>query len=538
MSEEFEPVNFINNFKKSIRIITITINCGEVNLPIVYSSAAAEKYREFYNKTNDYRLAFCNMVFHIAKSNWHFIHKDNKEPDFTQEDLEEVSDADLYKVYEAILSGVDYFKKFETEVEDENSTCFEKFYYLNNREYEEYIKKPALKTARIIDSQMNNLYKSIMPLSNHITQIQNIMKMVEPQFEFVKQAAKIADTGILASMQNMRAFEFASKSMFESGMHKHLDNINRSMKLISAIDIKDLSVKSIIDPMDNFNDIFKATTMAATKSVLLAEKGILDTISKQQKILENTLKGFTRFEYQDKLIQFANLHKDISINIKPFLFDINIMGFEALNLNDILKKRAKTLFDFGWWFLGSLPMDVINYIHKNKIELTQEEVDKIICDCFEDNNFEMLNNLIKEWGKLEYLRKWEKEINEAINLHRSGNYRFSVLAFLKIPEAVVRDFLDDEYKVFSRSFKPYMRRIEKECKRIQMFLVHYALQRFEDIYRSFEPAQADQVPNFNRNKIYHGFTTDYDKRVYSLKLILFTNEIFNIICGIKELKVA
>jgi hypothetical protein len=46
----------------------------------------------------------------------------------------------------------------------------------------------------------------------------------------------------------------------------------------------------------------------------------------------------------------------------------------------------------------------------------------------------------------------------------------------------------------------------------------------------------DAVPDFNRNKIKHGISSDYDKKEYALKLILMVNDILMIISSISEIE--
>jgi hypothetical protein len=105
-------------------------------------------------------------------------------------------------------------------------------------------------------------------------------------------------------------------------------------------------------------------------------------------------------------------------------------------------------------------------------------------------------------------------------------------------EGIIRFFLNDRYGIFERSIWKYINLLQKESEELELFLTDYVFKQFAEYYKSFAPKDVDKIPDFNRNKIEHGYTSDYDKKEYALKLILMTDEMIRIISAINETKAA
>jgi hypothetical protein len=129
--------DFFEAYKDSISMIPVNINGIQIELPVTYSSSAAEKYRESYKDTKDYRQSFCTMIMDIVTSNWGFIYEE--ELKFELENLLNASDEDLRKVYDCIVNSFEYLSKFNGELDPEITDFYERFYNINKREYETYI---------------------------------------------------------------------------------------------------------------------------------------------------------------------------------------------------------------------------------------------------------------------------------------------------------------------------------------------------------------------------------------------------------------
>ena len=82
------------------------------------------------------------------------------------------------------------------------------------------------------------------------------------------------------------------------------------------------------------------------------------------------------------------------------------------------------MLQFSWWFIGSLPIEQINYIHRNRETLLQEDVDKMICDYYKASDYKELEGIIREWDELEYFCKWGSKIDDAFYAHKSGKVFF------------------------------------------------------------------------------------------------------------------
>ena len=60
----------------------------------------------------------------------------------------------------------------------------------------------------------------------------------------------------------------------------------------------------------------------------------------------------------------------------------------------------------------------------------------------------------------------------------------------------------------------------------------------DSFYIRFDPTSPEKVHDFSRHKIFHGQAFDYDNEVYSLKLILYLDELFYATSSLKEIVVA
>lgn len=544
MDENNSADRFIEAYKKSIKLVPVTINNKQINLPITYSAAAANKYRKAYQETKDYRKAFCGMLFEIISSNWNFIYKDREGLDFSFDDLVKVSDTDLCKIFEAIVADVYYFKEFETQLGSELSTCFEKFHHLNRMEYEKYVTKPSISEIKLsgiekaFNYNMQGIYKSIMPIADHLSKFSNTFQNIGPQFELNRKIFDFGNTGIYASLNRFNAIEKAGLfAAVQNSLSKHMDIIGMQTKSrLSAMEFVNPSIQNLTAKISSFNEIYKPSSIEIVRSALEFDRGIWKAVNEQQKLLEASLKNITRFEYNNKFIDFSSIGKDIALNIRPFLFDINIINLERPNLNSFLKRRSETLFRFGWWFIGSLSMSVVNYIYENQDSLTPDEVDEIICNYFEENNFEELNQTIAKWNTIAYYQKREKIFSAAVEQHKVGNYVLSIPALTPHPEGIIREFMWDTYQYIHRRFTSILSQFEEKAKEIDIYVTAYAMTCINSIYSNFEPTKPDEAPDFNRHKISHGLSINYDSRASSLKLILYLNEIFEIICGLKGIE--
>lgn len=151
------------------------------------------------------------------------------------------------------------------------------------------------------------------------------------------------------------------------------------------------------------------------------------------------------------------------------------------------------MFQFGWWFIGSLPIEKINYIHRNRETLLQEDVDKMICDYYKDSDYKELEGIIREWHELEYFYKWKDKTNDAFAAHKLGKYSLSVPVWAFMLEGIIRDFMKDTYGVSAYNFSPLYDNFKEKAKELDSIIVNYAFTCIDSFYIRFNPAEPDEV---------------------------------------------
>lgn len=189
-------------------------------------------------------------------------------------------------------------------------------------------------------------------------------------------------------------------------------------------------IKRIYSKFNIMRDVLKPVNMEYLKSAVEIQKMPGQAIGKvfenHRSIFNNELKKILKFEYRNKMLTFLNIQQSINNRIKPFLFDTEAILVGRTNVKHSFEERAKTMLQFGWWFIGSLPIDIVNNIYNNQEKLTQEDVDKIICNHYKENSYNELEKIIVDWNKSGYFNKWSKKIEDAIYAHKLGMYTLSV----------------------------------------------------------------------------------------------------------------
>lgn len=174
-------------------------------------------------------------------------------------------------------------------------------------------------------------------------------------------------------------------------------------------------------------------------------------------------------------------------------------------------------------------MDIGNYIYSNRESLTQDEVDTIICDFFEHDNFKELDSMTSRWFNAGCFTKASKQLTTGIRHHKSRDYISSIPILTPQVEGLIRTFMADMYQIQMYRFDPVMKQFKDKMIQVDEYITAYAMALIDGFFGDFKPNSPDDTPDFNRNKISHGLAFNYDSRAASLKLILFLNEIFEII---------
>ena len=147
--------SFLDACKKAVIQVPVLINGIEYKLPIYYSLRACKEYEHRYKEYQDYRKAFCAMVYHICKSNWKLLYEE-QEFNISLEDIDQLSDEELCKIFKAITKGNEYFRRYEKDIDFEIESCFEEFYMLHEKEWGAYQKH-----AKAIADKMHVMEKGL-----------------------------------------------------------------------------------------------------------------------------------------------------------------------------------------------------------------------------------------------------------------------------------------------------------------------------------------------------------------------------------------
>jgi len=71
---EADVINVIKAIKNRVRLIPVTLHSGKViNLPVRYSMNVSKAYHDSFEKTNDWRATFCDMVYQMVEDNIKFV---------------------------------------------------------------------------------------------------------------------------------------------------------------------------------------------------------------------------------------------------------------------------------------------------------------------------------------------------------------------------------------------------------------------------------------------------------------------------------
>jgi hypothetical protein len=156
-------------------------------IPILnwYSAKAGREYFSSYKKDNDYRKAFCNLVFNM-------INKKNDEQDIiniTIEDIELLSDDVLIKIMNTYLGNDkdldNYFK------DNFNGDYFETFYLAMKIKFDKMFKEMAKSISNSIQpiyAGMESIYESMKPIYNAIEIFQkNMQSIIKPAITAISE---------------------------------------------------------------------------------------------------------------------------------------------------------------------------------------------------------------------------------------------------------------------------------------------------------------------------------------------------------------
>ena len=510
----------ISNFKKSTKTVLVNINDQTYELPISYSMSAHKVYDDKIKKCNDKAEAFYTMLFEMIQSNWKII---NDEIPFTLgfKDMKAISEADIEKIIEIIYRESGYFTQLESALEMEDTSSFQKFYLLYKKEKEE-LHRLNEKIKKMTDTTFKGNLPSV-PNFSSIAMLHNHFGWINEHIETINKINELYNNNV--------------DQMIERTQIHNIVDSNR--KIIEAANMFSQPAIEAMGNIKAVTGIFDSDFFATVKNGMVNSSRITNVIERQRILFSETMMDYRiAFEAQDRIREFAEFTNEISRRVTPFLFDLNAISIAQNHLKAYLKNRMKKLYGLGWCVGYIENEDVIDRLYGECDKLSDEEISEIITNYFESNNYEALDKLVFSWEQMNYYQPFKKMSDDAVNLYKMGKYWPGVDAFTIMLEGAIRKFANDRYKVFETSIWKNITPLKKESDELMDYLTEYFFVQFKAYYASFNPENTEAVPDFNRNKIKHGISTDYDKKEYALKLILMVNDILMIISSLSEIEAA
>ena len=534
--------NIIEAHKRAIKLVPVNWKGRELKIPVYYSMNAAIAYEKAFEETESYRKSFCTMVLKIINNNKKVIYQEDDFPILDLEDIEGLSDNDLQKVGEEIINGSDYLKGFAEEVSEEADDFFKKFYLIHKKEIEKY----GEHTKEIVGHLKPKLgfadyYKNLLPgmeltLTSKINTIRYPLIDMGIYQNTIGNSAFMELAATASKMENMIGTYMEVINPIQRSINKSI--IEMQPILAPATSIVNETIKNYYSEINAIRDILQPINMEYVKTALESQEALRNVmnsgIQSHMQVFGAELNKILNFTHHDKLFNFANVQQDIIGNIRPFLLETQQILFARKNISDNLNKKAKTMLQFGWWFISSLPIEIINYIYKNKETLKQKDVDKIISDYYKSDECRELEEIINGWNELEYFNKWEKKVNDAFYAHKLEMYSLSVPVWALMIEGIIRDFMRGNYDVTAFKFGILYDNFKEKAKELDGFIVSYAFNCMDSFYVRFNPEKPDGVHDFSRHKIFHGQAVNYDTEINSLKLMLYLDELFYMALSLKN----
>ncbi len=208
-------------------------------------------------------------------------------------------------------------------------------------------------------------------------------------------------------------------------------------------------------------------------------------------------------------------------------------------LKKIEENRRKIFLKAGWWLAPSLkdvPLSKITRVVDLYRQGNKKAIDKFFVRTYRWNNYQLLEEAVKEWNKNLFFKSWMKKIKAAVCAHRRKEYAFSIPVFLIVAEGIAHEYAGKN-KIYKEMHK--RRRKDKERTPIARAIgIHFIKSNTSDAvvdldvlislleneiyvdFRKLRNKRSNYDFFFNRNIIFHGLQKDYDNQENSLRAFL------------------
>ncbi|MCD3321133.1 hypothetical protein G8V07_12520 [Clostridium botulinum D/C] len=549
--------NHTNKDKKYT--IKILLNKIEVDVPIFYNINMYKIFNKSFIEINDYKRCFQIAIYKL-------ILKNNKNINIEMRDVEQIRIEELEKIAKHIIDSSKLLKELSKNKEFNDGDCFKKIYIMNKK-IERDLKQTVLKTKNNIDlvnGCINNLSKvtnnslqntcfqnrgiinpsmtSIMRLSKTLSPSINMMNSIT-QFNGVNNSANgiirhlnsydNLNTRLVARSQ--RDFQPVKNRLID--IENDIQNIGLQMNTaFQSLHLQNFKYNNIMNNIITPQEAMIDSNIQGIKSSLMKSQVGNELLQFQLKGVKNFLNSVTKFNYGNKAISLDNLNKNILLRMRPFITEFNSIILSRYSITDNIISKAETMNSFGWWIISSLPLKITNEIDKNKDELNKDDVDDIICNYYSKDNFKKLNEITNKWNRLNYFNNKIDILEDSIDAHKTGKYSLSIPTLTPLIEGIIREFMQSRYGISRFKFPPVYNEFKNKITELNDFIATYVITCIDKLYCSFNPKNPNECSDFNRNKIFHGLANKYGSQANSLKVILFLDEIFEIILIIQGLE--
>jgi|GEM_PF-6330137 len=195
------------------------------------------------------------------------------------------------------------------------------------------------------------------------------------------------------------------------------------------------------------------------------------------------------------------------------------------------KSHHDDLSKYGWFYLNALPEEMLSDISERTNELKKEEVDRIIVEYFRQDECSELIKIVESWETLPFFHSRKVVYDQVLIAHTQSLYNLSVTVLTLHMEGVIHDFALTALGEPKWKPEKNLERIVEIIKNHLNVLDRLVLSNVSEcickaLSENFDKANPDATSNKSRHKIAHGYVTDIETEVNSLKCFLYTNELW------------
>lgn len=379
------------------------------------------------------------------------------------------------------------------------------------------------KTYKLLQNNNFNLY------NNASKQLENNLSLKLLESSTSNLVRKYFGEGLNLKSSKLYGQQYASARIINN--IQSIENMKYDYDIFKKINIDNMPKYSISSMMlDN-------KIQQYMKPILKSDE-LRKTVEFQQSQLTRILEESSKFYINDKLINLSSVTRTLEPSVNRILSDIT----EVKAIRNIAEKRfekaVNILKEFGWWGISSLSFKTYIEIEKQDDIVDVNEINKIICDFYSKDNFENLESLLLKWKENKYFNRVSEILEDAVEAHKNGKYTLSIPALMPNIEGIIRYFMSDKYGISKRSFAPIYKEFKDNVKGFEDIMAVYVIQYIDKLFCNFDPENPNEVDDFSRHKLLHGFSSHYHSEVNSLKIILYLDEIYNIIEKLSMEKIA